>query len=311
MNIQSLSITVPTNGCVNRCKYCVSRTHFDSWICNRFKDNDGSDNLLFSDYKKRLRFARDNNTNTVILTGTGEPLQNPNFLIKFFNMNKELPSPFEWIEIQTSGVMLEKASGFRPELLETLTESGFRGEKTNLEWLREMGVTTISLSLSNIFDSERNAEITGMSPKLKIDIDTLCKKIKDMGFNLRLSLNMTSDYDNVTPEEIFNRANELGADQITFRVLYHSENNTTEDQWIINNSCNSHKMKEINDYIKTNGTELDLLPFGAMRYDVDGISAVVDDDCMNMSAKKEMKYLILREDARLYSRWNFRGSLIF
>lgn len=300
MNIQSLSITVPTKGCVNKCKYCVSRTHFDTWIYDRFSANDGSDNLLLQDYKKRLRFCRDNNTNTVILTGSGEPLQNPTFMRKFFKMNSELPNPFEWIEIQTSGVMLEKPSGFRD----------LRG-KTNLEWLREMGVTTISLSLSNIFDSDRNAEITGMSPKLKINIDTLCAKIKDIGFNLRLSLNMTSDYDKYSAEEIFNRANQLGADQITFRVLYHGENNTEEDKWVIANSCNSHKIREIYDYIKNIGTELDILPFGAMRFDVNGISAVIDDDCMNTSARKEMKYLILREDARLYTKWDKKGSILF
>ena len=70
-------------------------------------------------------------------------------------------------------------------------------------------------------------------------------------------------------------------------------------------------MTEINDYIKNCGTELDILPFGAIRYDVEGISAVLDQDCMATEVKRELKYLILREDGKLYSRWNSRASILF
>lgn len=295
MNVQSLSITVPSNGCVNKCKYCVSRTHTDSWMCDKISKYD---DITISDYKKRLRFATNNNINTVILTGSGEPLQNPIFLKHFFNWNNELLKPFEWIEIQTSGVMLKNDNVLVKEM-------------NNLQWLRKMGVTTISLSLSNVFDSNRNAEITGMNIKLKIDIDDLCRKIKNMGFNLRLSLNMTNDYNTITAAEIFNRSGILGADQITFRILYHSNNGTAEDKWIIENSCDINKIKEIEDFIRQNGVCLDVLPFGAMRYDVNNISTVIDNDCMATSPEENMKYLILREDAKLYTRWSSKASILF
>ena len=115
MEIQSLSICVPTKGCVNNCKFCVSRMH----------ENEYKNFYNKIEIKKRMQFARDNGCNTLIFTGTGEPLQNTYYLKKIAEINNELPSPFVWIEFQTSGVMLD---------LE------------NLNFLKEIGITTISLS---------------------------------------------------------------------------------------------------------------------------------------------------------------------
>ena len=56
---------------------------------------------------------------------------------------------------------------------------------------------------------------------------------------------------------------------------------------------------------------LERLPFGALRYSVDGISTVVDDDCMNQEVKDTLKYLILRPDCKLYTKWDDAGSLLF
>ena len=68
-------------------------------------------------------------------------------------MNNQIKNPFIWIELQTSGVTLND-------------------EK--LRWLRnKVGVSTISLSLSSIFCSDKNAEYNGTPEKLKVDIDKL------------------------------------------------------------------------------------------------------------------------------------------
>ncbi len=37
---------------------------------------------------------------------------------------------------------------------------------------------------------------------------------------------------------------------------------------------------------------------------------VVDEDCMSMEAEENLKYLILRANAHLYSKWDTPGSLI-
>jgi len=155
MEIQSLSICVPTKGCVNECKFCVSRMHN-----NKYPKNSSA-----LEIKDRLQFARDNGCNTLIFTGTGEPLQNKNYLEQVSLINQKLRSPFVCIELQTSGVMLTVE---------------------NLTFLKEtLNVKTISLSLSNIYDWERNSRVCGIPTPLCFDIDGLCYKIKKAGFNLR------------------------------------------------------------------------------------------------------------------------------
>ena len=66
MNIQSLSVCVPTVKCTNNCKFCCSAGHNDI----QYKNNNMPDEFF-----KRLQFARDNGCNVAILTGECEPLQ--------------------------------------------------------------------------------------------------------------------------------------------------------------------------------------------------------------------------------------------
>lgn len=292
MIIQSLSVCVPA-GCTNDCYFCVAHMHREDYR-NEIEKNKRFIDLYTKDYKKRLLFARDNGCNTVMLTGNGEPLLNQNFLEKFALWNESLPSPFIWIEIQTSGTLL------------------------NDEYLRflrnTVGVNTISLSLSSIFDSKINAEYNRTKRDCEIDIDNICKEIKRYDFNLRLSLNMTDVYNDKSPEDIFIRAKELNADQLTFRELYTSNKNiyNQQNEWINHHKCSDNFMNKLKEYIKEKGDPLELLPFGAMKYSIHDFGVVMDNDCMSTDIKYDtVKYLILRENCKLYSKWDDKNSLIF
>ena len=47
-------------------------------------------------------------------------------------------------------------------------------------------------------------------------------------------------------------------------------------------------------------------------YDIEEMSMVVDDDCMSENVDKDTyKYLVLRENCKLYSHWETKASLIF
>lgn len=295
MEVQSLSVCVP-GGCPNNCKFCVSRMHTSPYI-NQIELNKPFRDLYENDFKRRLQFARDNGCNTIILTGEGEPVMNFHFLRDFAHWNSAIQSPFRWIEIQTSGVTIDDET---------------------LRFLRNtVLVNTISLSLSNVCNSESNREINGTPEKLKVDIDWLCHEIKRYDFNLRLSLNMTDVYENQwgTGAYCFNRlmekAEELGANQVTFRKLYVSEEGLPQTKWIKEHGAHDALFKTINDEIRTRGKELEVLPFGAIRYSFKGISLVVDDDCMAKTVKPVMKYMILRPNCKLYTRWDDPGSLLF
>lgn len=296
MEIQSLSVCVPA-GCPNRCKFCVSQMH-PSIYENQIERNVRFRDLYERDFVRRMQFARDNGCNTAIITGDGEPLANRDFLKDFAHWNQMIQSPFRWIELQTSGVFLSD------EYLRFLRNT--------------VGVATISLSLSDAFDTDRNAEINGTPEKLKVDIEMVCREIKRYDFNLRLSLNMTASYEQRLGVEqnaaakLIERARQLNANQVTFRQLYVSgEADLPQNHWIRENAASSELMRNVTTFVRERGRALEMLPFGAMRYSVQGMSVVVDTDCMSTEAKRAMKYLVLRPDCKLYTKWDDEGSLLF
>lgn len=289
MKAQSVSVVVPAKKCVNNCPFCVSKMHCEQYE-NYMDVNDSFFDLRLKDYLKRLEFCRNNGVNTVMLTGNAEPQQNRTFLTFFGMFNQMLKNPFECIEMQTTGTLLDR---------------------NYLRFLRNhVGVTTISLSISSFFDHLNNEII---KPPKQIELEKLCTLIKEYGFNLRLSLNLNknllSGSSNV--KDIFTSIKMFLADQATFRVLYTSGENTVQDKWIEENCLDKKFVLDLKNYIVENGRELRILEYGQKLYDVDGISIVLDDDCMNADLKEEMKYMILREDCKLYSKWDSKASLIF
>lgn len=294
MQIQSLSIVVPTEKCVNDCAFCVSKQHSEDYGQNRMAFNNPEIHKAIEDYKKRLAYARDNNCNAVMLTGDAEPTQNRAFLTLFGLLNESLSKPFRHISIQTAGAFLDQ---------------------NYIEFLRDhVGVNTVSLSLSS-FVWDINAKYTGA--KEQIAIANTCEIIKRAGLNLRISLNMTDRIYGDTqpkPADIFKYVRtHLGADQITFRVLYSDPANPDcpQNQWIKEHAATPEYVESIKNYIREHGRPLEILAFGQTRYDVDGISTVLDDDCMSTQAKAELKYLVLRPNCKLYTKWDSTASLLF
>lgn len=290
MIIQSLSVVVPSKRCINHCEFCVACMR-DEPYPDQLDDNKPFYDLYISDYKKRLEFARDNGCNTVMLTGNCEPQQNRAFLKTFGLLNQSLSKPFRWVSMQTTGTMLDAEY---------------------LRFLRNhVGVSTISVSLASL-DDATNARITHMLKP--ISICGLCNEIKRYDFNLRLSINLTKEIETNWSDVknlIAYCKESLNADQITFRVLYSSNLDTPQDKWIAENTASVEYVEEIREVIKQNGAVLGQLAFGAVKYGIFGMSTVLDDDCMSQTPKEEYKYLILRPNCKLYSRWDDPASLIF
>ncbi|MDD3029809.1 MAG: radical SAM protein [Alphaproteobacteria bacterium] len=291
MKIQSLSIVVPSSGCINKCQFCVSRMRHDEYP-NMLDEKLPFYDLYEADYVRRLEFARDNGCNTVMLTGDSEPQQNRSFLQRFGTMNKNLPSPFRWIEMQTTGVMLNDPY---------------------LRFLRNhVGVSTISVSISS-FDNGSNNEIIGTPDKHQVCLESLCQAIKKYDFNLRLSVNLTDQFNGYSnkPEKFFTYCRLLGADQVTLRILYTGDGETEQAEWIRKHSIADKTESQLIEYVKEEGRALERLEYGRVKYSILGMSTVIDDDCMAQDVSDSYKYVILRPNCKLYSRWDDPGSLIF
>lgn len=301
-NAQSLSICVPGKKCINKCKFCVSCMHADAYK-NQMDENLPFYDLYFEDYVKRMIFAKENDANIMMITGDIEPLQNRHFLQTLAMINKYvLPqrgcSAFNWIEIQTSAVGFDE--GYARFLRNTV------------------GVSVLSLSLSS-FDDEVNAEIVGMPKNMKVNIQEVCEIAKKYDFTLRLSLNMSEKmirsigedcYPKLMPA-IFAKAKELGADQITFRKFY-ADGDNDQSRWIRINTVSDEFFTYLNSYVKNIGRLIGTLPYGYNQYSVEGISTVIDEDCMNeaKTEKEASKYFVIRPDCKLYDGWN-KEDIIF
>lgn len=293
MKIQSLSVVVPNKACINNCAFCVSKMHCDTYK-NQMDDNLPFFDLYLRDYIKRLEFARDNGCNTVMLTGTSEPQQNRKFLTYFGMFMQMMNNPFRWIEMQTTGVLLDQ---------------------NYLRFLRNhVGVNLISLSISSLNDW-MNREIIGAKYGTMLDLKELCAEIKRYDFNLRLSLNLTKEFETYAylPDQLFDTCCELGANQVTLRILYSSDTKTPQDIWIAENAMLPIEVNTLMDYVRTHGTVLGVLPHGAIKYSIKGLCVVIDNDCMDKTIRtgEDYKYLILQPDCKLYSQWDDPASLIF
>jgi len=181
----------------------------------------------------------------------------------------------------------------------------------NLVLLKRLGVNTISLSVSDIFDDQNNNKIIGVPKHLKFGLESLIRKLKAERFNVRLSINLISVYDDYTPQEIIQQAKDLGPHQVTFRKMYFSNDPSPTDLWVKDNRSLNDTVKNIDAHIHSEGEELYKLPFGSRVYSLERMSIVLDDDCMNKHHTDSLKYIILRENGKLYCRWDDTGSLIF
>ena len=296
MKIQSLSVVVPNKKCINSCPFCVSKMHCEDYK-NQLDENLPFFDLYLEDYLKRLQFARDNGCNTVMLTGTSEPQQNKKFLTYFGMMNHMIKSPFQWIEMQTTGILLDN---------------------DYLRFLRNhVGVNLISLSICSPH-SPSNSEIIHPNPTCRkeenIDFAELSKTIKKYDFTLRYSANLTSDFDKYKPDSLFKLFKLYGADQITFRILYDANDGSSQSKWVKAHRASNETLNDIYNYVTQNGTKIGTLPYGANKYSLNGVCVVIDEDCMAKEQNHEpetYKYLVLRPDCKLYSSWDDKASLIF
>lgn len=110
---------------------------------------------------------------------------------------------------------------------------------------------------------------------------------------------------------IFSKAKQLGADQITFRKFYTTGENE-QSQWIQKNKIDDIFFVGLHEYVKKHGKLLGKLPYGYDHYSIDGISVVIDEDCMNEGKvdKETSKYFVIRPDCKLYDGWN-KEDIIF
>lgn len=309
MKIQSLSVVVPNKGCINNCPFCVSRMLNNSSDYPNLMDIDHPEyDYNVREYLKRLRYVAENGCQTLMLTGTSEPQQNKQFLATFALLHKQIGSPFTNIEMQTTGM-------------------GLDNDRNYLRFLRNfVGVNTVALSVNSMDDMENcrilghkplveqaasHQSITEIRPRLKLP--SLCDLLKEYGFNIRVCINLSDAFNKQTFDSISIFASSvLHADQLTFRRLYYAVgDDTSQAKWIAEHQPSGELLNSIELNLGTSPI-IGETAYGAICYDVKGMSVIYDCDCMGKNPESEVKkYLILRPNCKLYSQWDSKASLVF
>lgn len=319
--IQSLSICCPSpNGCINHCKTCTALQYEHDYE-NKYDSPNKCKHLEYwSDVKKRMRYALSKGCTTLILTGSNEPQQNFKWLETLYTVMQSLPEQFMNIEIQTTGAFIDE---------------------DYLEFLKGIGVTTLALSTFSIFNDKRNRDIIQCADK-NLNISKLCHNAYALGLNIRICVNVTDEcftdkfikymnsfyerYPEAKCPDIFpqsefnketinilNRCSFLKANQVTFRKMWTNNLISNEGKWIMEHCAHSNIFIEsISTVVKEKGKLINILPYGAARYDYMGFSIVIDLDCMAKDTNnKNTRYYIIRENGKMYSSWDSKASLVF
>jgi len=215
-----------------------------------------------------------------MITSHGEPTINMTYIKDIMEILNQVAPNLAHVEIQTSGV-------------------GLTDEK--LDELYEYGIRVISLSLPAL-DVDTITKIMRIPPKYKYDPITLSESIRSKGFVLRFSIAMTDWFDNLSLNYIMKQLVTVWKpNQVSFKKIYGADN------------IASGRYEELAKEFKSDDRykKLEMLALGLWKYDGNGIGIVWNDDCMVSEEQEDPRYLILQPDAKLYTRWDSKASLIF
>lgn len=286
---KSLTVIVPPPEvgalCDNNCGYCSMRNS------NRITVFDRANDDYRKDYVNKLNYAREEGCNNLILTGnTTDPLQNKEWLVSFGSFLSQMDKPFRKIEFRTMG------SGLDLQFF---------------QFLKELGVTTLTLVCYDIFDDDNNWSYVGCGEDKKINIANVIAMGRQTSIDVRLEVNLTEDYNNRTHAEVLSKCATLGATQVTFKGLYYdSAIEDANNEWLREHGVLKTWYDTLIDYIEMNGVVLHTLETGLTQYDCNGISIVLKSLETDRATDYREEFAILREDIYLYTKWNTLASKI-
>ena len=273
LQAENLTISVPNKGCNRDCPYCISKiTGPVEADFHRMCRNTG----------KVRTVAASAGVTSVLFTGKGEPLLAMKELLQLSAYFRDYP-----LELQTNGILLTAE---------------------NILALSDAGFNTIAISVD--------------SPSQILELEDTAIAINALDIMVRLTVNMTHKFQDI--EEGL-RAHLIGVckrfqiSQLLLRRLTapdsydlasHLPNRTTD--WIIRNAWGSHKFYLAEKALIKGGRKIRQLSHGVTVYDVEGISVVVSDYCIQEEDQgSDLRSLIFMEDGHLYTKWNSKASRLF
>lgn len=278
----TFTIIAGNKNCTYNCDICISKMTPDYGIGTKEVVVD------WDKFDLATKIAKNYNANHVLITGKGEPTLYPAQITKY--LRRLQSKGFDRIELQTNGSEITKGR-LMSEFLDV--------------W-QDLGLTTIAISIFH-YDNEKNKQAfksrNGQYPDLKEVIETIHKH----KMNTRLSCVMLEGY--VDSVEEVRKLIDFAKQERVFQLSLRSVDKPSKSldlrvsEFIEKNRLKPDKLKEITDYLETNGNRCDILPHGAVVYEVDGQNVCLTTGLSQEVGKEESRQLIFFPQGWLTTSW--------
>lgn len=290
MKFQTLSVLAGTEVCQASCPFCIARMTGFNGVGKKAAP------INIRNLRKAYNLAYRNGVDTLIITGKGEPTLYPDHIHTYLETAQECNCEFPFIELQTNGLLIHDGRITREQLS---------------DWY-ELGLTCFLVSICH-YDPEYNKKI--YTPKKDyIDLGVLAKIGRDAGIDSRLCcVGLDGGID--SPEELqalLDYAKSIGVNQVTWRPVNAPDKSEDPEvfEWTQKYFLKTHQKDAIQDWVRRNGTLLRKLAHNAAVYDVDGQNLCLSGCLTHMPEEETGRQLIYYADGRLYTDWQYKGSLL-
>lgn len=292
MKIQTMSVVVGGTACNAKCPYCISK-------CSGYNDlTPKAEPINWRNFEIACKLAENCGVQTVLLTGKGEPTLYPTVIDEYlYRLNKR---NFPFIEMQTNGIRIG--------------EGAFDSLGRSLEGWRDLGLTTICLSMAH-YDSIQNRFIYQPDKdEGYMNLTSVIKRIHDAGLMVRLSCIALNGFIGTEKRliDLIDYCRENKVKQLTVRPMTnpkHTEDNEVS-KWISEHHLTKKDQFNMMEYLESHGTPLLKLAHGATVYDVDGQN-VCWSTCMTESTNvDDIRQLIFFGNGEIRYSWTYNGAIL-
>jgi pyruvate-formate lyase-activating enzyme len=281
--------------CPNDCEICISKMTPSYGIGFELP------NVRWDDFEVATDIAVNYSADNILITGKGEPTLFPGqitqYLFRLYKITRARNYRFNRIELQTEGSHI--ARGFCDEFLDV--------------W-RDIGLDLIALSIYH-YDDKKNKEMFRPKQEKWFNLSELIKKLHSKGFRIRVSCLMLEGYIDSVDEvkKLISFAKRNNVFQLTLR---RADRPAKPLNQVVADSVDKLRLsdttfKEIFNFLETNGAICDILPHGAIVYEVDGQNVCLTTGLTNDAKTDERRQLIFFPPSYLTSSWeNVEGSRV-
>jgi len=307
---KALTYTVVSGSmaCPNNCPICISKMTPDYNIGTKEPRVD------WNQFNKATQIAVNYNARYFLLTSKGEGTLFPAQITEF--LHKVEGKPFDRRELQTEGYVIARGGRLYDEFLRI--------------W-RNHGLDLVAVSIYH-YNNNKNYEIFRPKDNRPYDLQKLINQFHSHNLKVRLSCVMLKGYIDSVEEvsKLIDFSKQNGVFQLTLRKADKPQNPLDEKvaQYVDEHGVNDIEFNtNLANFLEENGTLCDILPHGALIYEVNGQNVGVTTglspkfggkktreitDCLkNKPSDEELRQLIFIPPDMLTTSWeNIYGGRI-